>query len=97
MTKKKGRFKHGMKVNDCGYLRISAGPQRGMYLHRLVLEAKLGRMILPGHTAHHVDWNKQNNLPGPLVELTRSDHAKLENAHRSGTKLALNMLPEMGL
>jgi hypothetical protein len=68
-------FKGGVYVNKCNdksrkYLRISAGPQRGRYVHDLVLEAKIGRELKPGETAEHQDGNGLNvhpeNIIGPV-------------------------------
>lgn len=38
-----------------------------VYEHILVLEKTLGRSILPGETAHHIDGNRSNNDPGNLM------------------------------
>lgn len=43
------------------YLRISAGPHRGRYVHQLVMEAKLGRPLLPHEEVDHIDGNTLNN------------------------------------
>lgn len=42
--------------------------------HRLILEKKLGRYLLPDEVGHHIDGNKQNNEPENLKELTRGRH-----------------------
>lgn len=51
-----------------------------VYEHRLVLEKKLGRGLLPGEQAHHRDGNKQNNHPDNLesknIRAHTSDHFK---------------------
>jgi hypothetical protein len=61
----RGRFAAiaGAYVDDRGYIRISAGPQRGKRLHRLIAEAKLGRPLTKDEDAHHADGNKLNNAP----------------------------------
>jgi hypothetical protein len=62
-----GRWKGGTYVNDAGYLRISAGPLRGEYVHIIVAEAKIGRPIDPlVEEVHHVDENKLNCAPDNL-------------------------------
>ena len=69
------RFKNGTHVNKCNdnarrYLRISAGPQRGRYVHDLILEAKIGRPLLSHETAEHKNGNGLDNSPenieGPI-------------------------------
>jgi len=54
------RWRGGVYVNDEGYLRISAGPLRGEYVHILVAEAMLGREIDPMvEEVHHQDENSK--------------------------------------
>ena len=80
-------FKHGMHTNTTQkerhhkplkYLRISAGPLRGQYVHRLVMEAKLGRPLTADETVDHEDGNSLNdnpsNLRGPI---TWAEHGRI--------------------
>ena len=46
---------------------------------RLVLEAKLNRYLLPNMDTHHINGIKDNDRPKNLMELSRSEHAKLRN------------------
>lgn len=47
--------------------------------HRLVMEQKMGRYLLPSEVVHHVDGNPQNNHPDNLmVFLTNQQHLKEE-------------------
>lgn len=57
---KNGRFKavRGTTITKKGYIRITAGPQRGMYLHRLLAAFKLGRPLKKDEDAHHVNGKK---------------------------------------
>lgn len=50
-----------------------------VFEHRLVMEKKLGRFLLPGEVVHHIDGKKDNNSPENL-ELFRSngDHLRHE-------------------
>jgi hypothetical protein len=76
-------MKNGTYTNQCNdkarkYLRISAGPQRGRYVHDLILEAKLGRKLTPGETAEHKNGNgldvDPDNISGPIF---RQENTKL--------------------
>lgn len=62
---------------DNGYLyeidEISGKP---VYVHRTVMEQKLGRKLKPGELVHHKDENKLNNDPDNLELTNRSKHAK---------------------
>ncbi len=44
--------------------------------HRQILEAKLGRKLLPNEVADHEDLDKTNNAPENLKPMTRSEHSK---------------------
>lgn len=59
------QFKNGTYVNKCNdgkrpYLRISAGPQRGRYVHDVILEAIIQRDLKPGETAEHIHGDGLN-------------------------------------
>ena len=51
--------------------------------HRLVVEEREGRRLLPGEVVHHVDDNPLNNDPDNLVILSRAEHHRL---HATGSK-----------
>lgn len=52
--------------------------------HRLVLEKKIGRYLLPTEDVHHKDENKANNDPDNLELMpSRSDHIRHHNLQRS--------------
>lgn len=63
---KNPRWNGGVKVNKDGYLQITAGPLRGKYVHRLVLEAKLGRPFRPDEEAHHINTDRLDCRPENL-------------------------------
>jgi len=42
--------------------------------HRLILEEKLGRYLLPNEIAHHIDFDKTNNDPDNLLPMVRGEH-----------------------
>lgn len=66
-----------MRVNSDGYLQITAGPQRGIYVHRLVMEAKLGRKLRPDEEVHH------NPNHDPLDCRPENLHVATVEQHRS--------------
>lgn len=50
-----------------------------VYEHREVMEAILGRALLPGEHVHHRDGNRANNAPDNLELLTAAEHAHHHN------------------
>jgi hypothetical protein len=81
-------FKNGTCINNCNdkerkYLRITAGPQRGRYVHDLILEAKIGRRLLPHETAEHSDGNGLNNDPSNITgPVSRADNTRAMRVRR---------------
>jgi len=47
---------------------------------RLVLEEKLGRYLLPNCLPHHLNGIKDDDRPENLIEVTKSNHARIHNA-----------------
>lgn len=73
--------------NGNGYCRIWSG-RKGHYLHRLVLERKLGRKLLPGMVARHLCHVGRCIEPEHLVEGTDLDNATDSRVDgRSGKRL----------
>jgi hypothetical protein len=69
------------------YIRICAGPQRGRYVHDLVLEAKLGRRLGTYETAEHRDGNTLNNDWENIRLLTRSANVSAMHRRRNGDQI----------
>ncbi|MBU6232167.1 HNH endonuclease [Patescibacteria group bacterium] len=73
---KTGKFKlhAGAYIDSKGYICICAGPQRGIRLHRLIAEAKLGRPLAKDEDCHHADGNKLNNAPKNIHVTGHKEH-----------------------
>lgn len=62
----------GRRVNSQGYVMLKiighhlADSQGYVREHRLVMEKKLGRRLLPGEVVHHIDGDTANNAPENL-------------------------------
>lgn len=75
------RWKGGVKIHPHGY-RLIASPnhpykdkQGYVREHRLVIEAIMGRFLIPGEEVHHLDGDKKNNDPKNLVFFaTKREH-----------------------
>ena len=59
---------YGMKLKDRNKVYI--------YLHRAVLELKIGRYLKEHEQAHHIDEDKENNHPSNLELVNRGEHQK---------------------
>jgi hypothetical protein len=73
---------------DIAYPRISAGPCRNVYVHRLVAEALLRRRLRSNETVDHKDTNSLNPDPANLQVVSWADHAKITN-HRNRRQLSM--------
>jgi hypothetical protein len=59
--KRHHRWKGGRFVRPDGSIVITAGKNKGKYLHRLVMEEALGRPLKRREKVYHIDGNKSNN------------------------------------
>lgn len=65
-------WRGGVQIDKNGYVLVYAPnhPHRNRHnkilLHRLVMEKKIGRTLLPSEVVHHIDKNKLNNHPSNL-------------------------------
>lgn len=67
-------MKRGTHQHEKGYIRVSAGPFRGKYLHRLVWEWVNGKPIPSGYDVHHKDGDPSNFHPGNLALVKHRAH-----------------------
>lgn len=86
-------FKNGVAVNtieraglEVKYLRITAGPQRGRYVHQVVMEAMLRRALTPEEEVDHIDGDTFNNDWRNLQILDASEHAKATRRRQAAKK-----------
>lgn len=80
-------FKDGCALNTIDrngrvvqYIRVTAGPQRGKYLHQLIAEAKLGRALMPFEEVDHDNGNTLDNDPDNLIVRHSRVHARKTRA-----------------
>jgi hypothetical protein len=83
------RWNHGLLFSSHGYIltRVGKGHHRAFgsgyaYEHDLVMEALLGRPLLPGEVVHHKNEDKTDNRHENLELLSASDHMRLHDANR---------------
>ncbi len=98
----------GYHKRFCGNLGIDNGYQyrigqlgETVYIHREVMEQKLGRKLRPGELVHHKDENKLNNDPDNLELTFRNIHIKTHmdklNNNRTqirGSKIGISKLDD---
>lgn len=90
-------FNGGKYVDDKGYVRVlrpdhphnNAGY---IYEHRLVLEAKLNRILQPWETVHHINEIKLDNRLDNLFLTTVPEHSMI---HREGVRKTLDQKVHM--
>lgn len=76
-------------VASNGYVLVRVGKAHHLadvrgyaYEHRLVAEEKLGRRLLPGEIAHHVNADKQDNRPENIEVVASIAHHMAEHRRR---------------
>lgn len=62
-----------------------------VYVHRIVAEIKLGRLLRPGEVAHHIDEDKLNNSPENIEVLSKPAHTS-KHSRRGRTMSALKCM-----
>ncbi len=64
---------NGTRKRKDGYIRLSDD----RYVHRVVMEEKIGRKLLSTEHVHHIDGNPSNNDINNLELMSNVDHSKL--------------------
>lgn len=64
-----------------GYKCVSTTEGR-YFVHRKVMEEKLGRPLTENEIVHHINGNKLDNRPENLVLTTRSEHQSVHHNNR---------------
>jgi hypothetical protein len=63
-------------INGGGY-ELCRKDGKSQYIHRIVMEKKLGRQLKENECVHHINGNKLDNRPGNLELMNYSEHGKL--------------------
>ena len=64
-------------LNQFGYFRIRLGDGSRKLVHRLVMEAELGRPLGRDELVHHIDSDRVNNDPANLQLMSKQTHKAL--------------------
>ncbi len=79
-------------VCEAGYIRVNIGSKHPHHnkgyvtLHRLVMEAHLGRYLEPSEVVHHINEVKNDNRLMNLYLCTQEEHVQI---HNRGSKHSL--------
>ncbi len=68
---------NGVSLKKSGYVSITRGENKDRGQHTVIMEAHIGRRMLPGECVHHKDKNRSNNNIENLEIMSRSAHASL--------------------
>jgi hypothetical protein len=67
---------NGIRLTSNGYYEITRGPNKGRFLHVVIMEARLGRRLFPDEVVHHIDEKKTNNGDDNLALMTKPGHQR---------------------
>lgn len=67
------RWRGGQTTLKSGYI---VDNKTKKYVHRLVMEKKIGRELLPNEHIHHINHNRGDNSPENLVILSPEEHGR---------------------
>jgi|SRR5262252_9165107 len=83
-----GKTRKDGKPRPTKYLRVTAGPQRGQYVHDLIAEARLGRKLEGDETVEHKDGDGLNVDPGNLIVVTKRVNTELRHSREMKARAA---------
>lgn len=65
----------GLSLKPNGYIECTTGEHKFRGQHRVIMEQRIGRPLLPGEVVHHIDGNRANNAIENLQLMTHAEHA----------------------
>jgi HNH endonuclease len=72
-------FKNGVAIHTKGYPRCTAGPMRGILIHRAIASAMIGRDLTKDEEVHHKDGDRLNFHWRNLIIMGEKDHSWVSN------------------
>lgn len=79
-------WKGGKNIMKSGYIRVRTEDKKYKLEHRIVMEEKIGRLLLGNEVVHHIDEDKKNNHPDNLMVFDNNSahikyHQQLTHQH----------------
>ena len=104
LQRKMSLLKHwskvGRKETTCNGYKMKRRNSIRKYVHRTVCEEKLGRVLRPDESVHHINGDKLDNRPENLQVMSASAHSRLHAlekklGHTKGIEPANKTSPEV--
>lgn len=86
---KKGDYEYALVPNH-----PKATKNGYVLMHRIVVENRLGRLLLPEEVVHHKDHNRKNNSPDNLEVMTNAEHVRMHQS--TGNTMVEQICKECG-
>ena len=81
------KFMKGLYDGNLGNkYRMTTSFGRRTYVHRAIIEKKLGRKLLKTEIVHHKNFNREDNRINNLIVISQSRHIKLHMIYNSQPK-----------